>query len=396
VHVRLAGIRSGRVPRLLIAPILTGLLLAGCGGSTKSDVTAIAAGYQHTCAVTTSGTVKCWGANESGQLGNGTTTDSSKPVDVTGLTSKAIAITAGAHHTCALTNAGGVECWGRNDGGQLGNGTNINSSTPVDVHGLASGVTAVAAGSGWVCALTSASGVKCWGWNRFGQLGNGSTDPSSATPTDVAGLTSGVTAISANGLHACALTNDDQVKCWGSTAGTGPASTANQSNVPVDVSGLRDSTAITAGGLHACAITSTGGVDCWGTNHEGELGNGSKTDSYSPVAVSTLTRRASAMAVGSTDDFLPTHSCALTSAGAVKCWGPNKDGQLGNGSTRDRSRPVEVLDLTGGVVAIAVGGSHTCAITTARRLKCWGDNSHGQLGNGSFTISPTAVNVVGF
>jgi alpha-tubulin suppressor-like RCC1 family protein len=381
----------------LIAPILTGLLLAGCGGSTRSDVTAIAAGYQHTCAVTASGAVKCWGANESGQLGNGTTTDSSTPVDVDGLTSGVIAIAAGAHHTCAVTGAGGVKCWGLNDGGQLGDGTTNNSSSPVDVQGLTSGVIAIAAGAGWVCALTKAGGVRCWGWNHYGQLGHGTTSAQESTPVDVSGLATGVAAISANGLHACALTTSGRVKCWGSTSADHFPPEKTDSDVPVDVSGLGGSgRAITAGGNHACAITSGGGVRCWGANAEGELGNGSNNDHDRPVEVSTLHQGVTALAVGSTDDFLPTHSCALTSAGAVKCWGPNKDGQLGNGSTRNSSQPVDVLDLTGGSIAVAVGGSHTCAITTARRLKCWGGNSNGQLGNGSLTNSPTPVYVVGF
>ena len=130
-------------------------------------------------------------------------------------------------------------------------------------------------------------------------------------------------------------------------------------------------------------------------NDEGELGNGSRTDSDSPVEVSGLTKGVTALAVGSTDDYLPTHTCALTSAGGVKCWGPNGDGQLGNDSTTDSSRPVEVSGLTSGIIAIAVGGSHTCAITKERGLKCWGDNSNGQLGNGSSTNSPTPVDVVG-
>ncbi len=386
-------------PGLLMGFIVFSLVVSGCGAATPSSdkVVAVAAGYHHTCAVTGAGGVKCWGANESGQLGNGTTTftDSAKPVDVAGLTSGVTAIAAGGHHTCAVTGSGGVKCWGRNDGGQLGNGTTTDSTTPVDVTGLTSGVTAVAAGSGWACALTSAGGVKCWGWNSYGQHGTG-LGGNTSTPVDVSGLASGVTAISANALHVCALTTAGQVKCWGSTTPDQAPPKKTDSNVPVDVPGLGSgATAITAGGLHACAITSGGGVECWGSNGEGELGNGSRTDSDSPVEVPTLTTGVTALAIGSTDDFDPSHTCALTSAGGVKCWGPNGDGQLGNGSTNDSSRPVEVRGLTSGITAIAVGGSHTCAITTAQQLKCWGNNSNGQLGNGSLTTSPTPVDVIG-
>jgi alpha-tubulin suppressor-like RCC1 family protein len=377
--------------------LAVGLLLSACGsGPSKSNkVMAVAAGYRHTCVLTGVGGVRCWGANEDGQLGNGTTFGSTRPVGVSGLASGVVAIAAGGQHTCAITGAGGVKCWGYNNGGQLGNATKTNSSTPVDVRGLASGVTAIAAGAGSVCALTSAGGVKCWGWKLDGRFGNGPTsDQTSTTPVDIKGLASGVSAISANNLHACALTNAGHVKCWGSTT----SSSATNSNVPADVRGLGDGfTEITAGGLHACAITSSGGVKCWGDNAEGELGNGSNTSSNSPVGVSGLTRGATALAVGSTSDYvyMDTHTCALTSVGGVKCWGPNRDGQLGNGSTTSSSRPVEVSGLDSGIIAVAVGGSHTCAITRDRRLKCWGDNSTGQLGNGSMTNSPTPVDVVG-
>jgi alpha-tubulin suppressor-like RCC1 family protein len=293
--------------------------------------------------------VECWGDNENGQLGNGTTTDSTTPVDVAGLTSGVIAIAAGAHHTCAVTGKGSVKCWGLNDGGQLGNGTNADSSTPIDVSGLASGVVAITAGAGWVCALTSAGGVKCWGWNQYGQLGNGKKGQDSSTPVEVSGLASGVSAISANGLHVCALMTAGRVKCWGSTFDDQSFPRTTNSDVPVEVPGLGSgSTAISAGGLHACAITKGGGVECWGTNGNGELGNGSRTDSDSPVEVEGLTEGVTALAAGSTDDFLPTHTCALTSAGGVKCWGPNAHGQLGNGSTKDSSRPVDVSGLGSG------------------------------------------------
>jgi alpha-tubulin suppressor-like RCC1 family protein len=356
---------------------------------------AIAAGYLHTCAVTRAGGVRCWGSNDSGQLGNGTTRDSSVPVGVVGLTRGVVALAAGGHHTCALTSAGGVKCWGLNDGGQLGNGTTDDSSTPVDVRGLASRVIAITAGAGWVCALTRAGGVKCWGWNAYGQLGNRGGDGSINVqrPVGVSGLASGVIAISASALHICALTSAGHVKCWGSISAP-----KTDSNVPIEIAGLgSDATAITAGGLHACAITGRGAVECWGYNGEGELGNGgSKTYSGSPVEVATLTKGMAALAAGSTYDFLPSHTCVLTRAGGARCWGPNGDGQLGNGTTTDSSRPVDVSGLTSGLSALSVGGSHTCAITKAKQLKCWGDNSNGQLGNGSLTNSPTPVDIVGF
>ncbi|MGA9350442.1 MAG: hypothetical protein WBW48_16795, partial [Anaerolineae bacterium] len=173
--------------------------------------TAIAAGYRHTCALTAGG-VKCWGYNGYGQLGDGTWTWRNTPVDVSGLTSGVTTIAAGSYHTCALTAGGGAKCWGHNNNGQLGDGTTTNRNTPVDVSGLTSGVDAIAAGSYHTCALT-AGGVKCWGLNDYGQLGDGTTTNRN-TPVDVSGLTSGVAAIAAGYYHTCALTAGG-VKCWG-------------------------------------------------------------------------------------------------------------------------------------------------------------------------------------
>ena len=179
-----------------------------------SGVSAIASGNWHTSALTASGGVKCWGDNSNGKLGNGTTASSTLPVDVSGLTSGASAISAGLIHSSAVTAGGGARCWGDNSVGQLGNGTWTDSSVPVNVSGLAAGVSKIETGDYHSCATTSGGGVKCWGYNNYGQLGDGMVNGGN-TPGDVKGLSSGANRIAAGWNLMCALTSGGGGKCWG-------------------------------------------------------------------------------------------------------------------------------------------------------------------------------------
>jgi alpha-tubulin suppressor-like RCC1 family protein len=377
------------------------VLVTGPGGETVSAtrhfgigvaVVALAAGDAHTCALTSKTGVKCWGHNYAGQIGNGTRMDSSAPVDVLGLSSGVTAITAGSGsaHTCALTSGGAVECWGDNSTGQLGTGVTLDSPTPVMVSGLSSGVIAIAAGAQHTCALTQGGAVKCWGLSFHGQLGDG-TFTHSYTPIDVVGLSSGVTAITAGGLHTCALMTSGAVKCWGDNpTGELVNGVTSTSSTPVDVprlsSGVRE---IAAGASHTCALTNSGAVTCWGDNSNGQLGNGTTSLSSTPVDVSGLSSGVAAIAAGG------NHNCALTDSGAVKCWGANYNGMLGNGTDTDSPIPVGVSGLSSGVTAIAAGDGHTCALTTDGPVLCWGWNLSGQLGNDTNTDSSTPVQVFG-
>src|SRR5438477_3292852 len=195
-----------RISRLLTALVVligSGLIvvLPAADAGADLNVASISAGAFHSCAITTGGGVKCWGWNDEGQLGDGTTVSRIAPVDLSGLGSGVAAVASGGYHTCALTTAGAVKCWGF---GILGDGTTNPSDVPVDVIGLGSGVAAIASGSSSSCALTTAGAVKCWGDNTFGEIGDGTTF-FAAAPVAVAGLGSGVTAISVGGANACAV-----------------------------------------------------------------------------------------------------------------------------------------------------------------------------------------------
>jgi len=306
-----------------------------------------------TCALTSLGGVKCWGWNEYGQLGDGTTTDRSTPVDVVGLTSGVTQVTAGGDRTCAVTTSGGAKCWGANFNGALGDGTTTNRSTPVDVTGLTSGVASISTNGSHVCALTTTGGVKCWGFNGRGQLGDGTTTNRS-TPVDVVGLTSGVTQVSAGSEHTCAITTGGAAKCWGRNnhhGQLGDGTTTNRST-PVDVLNVGGApftgvAQISAGDNHTCARTTSGAAKCWGGYSSDQLGRGElwdgTNDNY-PGDVEGLS--SGVLAVVATS----YRGCALITGGGVKCWGSNwadTAGSLGDGITWNERQqapaPVDVL-----------------------------------------------------
>lgn len=360
---------------------------AQVNGLSSTSVTAIAAGGFHTCVLLGDGNVKCWGLNASGQLGDGTTIDRSIPGEVTELGSEITALAAGYYHTCALTTAGGVKCWGNNGSGQLGDGTQTFRSLPVDVTGLSSGVISITAGMYHTCALTAGGGAKCWGANGWGALGDGSTTMR-LSPVDVSGLTSGVAFLTAGYNHTCALVAGG-AKCWGRNwYGQVGDGTTTDRNAPVDVSDLTTGVSSLAGGeSHTCAALTGGGAKCWGANAYGQLGDGSHEDSHTPVEVNSLTSIIVSLAAGK------DHTCAALAGGEARCWGANGYGQIGDGTTEVRSSPVSVYDLANGVAALDAGEYHTCADMEGEGAKCWGYNTAGQLGDWTKTNRYKPVDV---
>ncbi len=303
----------------------------------SSGVVTVAAGLSHTCASTADGDVRCWGSNHFGRLGDGTTTSSSSPVDVAGLDGPATAVVAGEFHTCALTALGDVQCWGRNNLGQLGDGTTVSRAAPVNVSVTDGPVARIAAGANHTCALTPEGGVKCWGANDHGQLGDG-TRRNRSVPVDVAGLAIGIASIAAGTDHTCAAANTGAVKCWGSNESKqlGRTHLWRDSSVPLDVLGLGNPiTALAAGAAHTCGLTSQGGATCWGRNNDGQLGDGTRGSWSSPVVVAGVAN-VNALAAGH------QHTCAVTTERTAYCWGSDTSGQLGTATLASSFVPISV------------------------------------------------------
>ena len=366
-----------------------------------NGVTALATGWSHTCALLHSGDVTCWGSNHSGQLGDGTTTDRARPVAVEDL-HNVVAIDAGASFTCALTGAGAVKCWGGNFFGQLGDGTRDDRSVPEDVTGLGSGAVDIGAGASHACAVTEEGEVFCWGEGADGQLGGvASLPPIEPTPVPVLveGLNAHISGVSGGEHHTCALTNNGSVKCWGSNRGgrLGNDSEPDGSvEPPVAVVGLTDVTQLSAGGATSCAITESDKLYCWGRHI------GLETDNFTgiPTQVTTLDAPPLTVSVGRAS------VCVVLTSGNVECWGENSYGNLGDGTLEASFTPVEVDlgDLKASVISIGI--RHSCAVVDDGDVWCWGGNLGGKLGNDTtdscevaFPFAPcalTPLRVLGF
>lgn len=395
----------------------------------------------NTCAVLTDGTARCWGANGVGQLGNGTFVAATKPIDVAGM-SNVKQIFTGSLGTCGSLVDGTMKCWGQmisspawgsvsnvpvvtselanaqdlaqrfgvacarmgdnsakcwgsnNLYGQVGNGTKVDAPSPVAITGL-SNVKILQIGATHACALLTDETVKCWGANIGGQVGAPGPANEYLTPTPVAGLDH-ASELTVGAMHSCVLVTGGYVRCWGENL-TGAIGNGMKTNAPTPstamTSGpmppvpLTNARKVVAGSFRTCALLDDATVSCWGKNDKGQLGDGTKTDSPYALPVKGLANVAD-FVVGN------QHSCALLADGTVRCWGDNTAGQLGDGTTVESLEPVVVKGLSNVKELVSnIDASDTCAVRTDGTVWCWGDNSSGQIGNGTLVDVPEPVEV---
>ncbi|HEY6560109.1 MAG TPA: hypothetical protein VI072_22650 [Polyangiaceae bacterium] len=375
-------------------------VVTGAGAQAKQVTT----GGSHTCALLVDGRVRCWGDASDGQLGYGNRNPvppdefptSRGDVNVGG---QVVQIDAAYRHTCALLSTGSVRCWGQGSQGQLGYG-NTNSigddelpSSAGDVS-VGGQVAQIAGGFFHTCALLSTGRVRCWGSGEFGQLGYGNTNfigddelPSSAGDVNVGGQ---VVQIAAGGFHTCALLSTGRVRCWGKgehgQLGYGNTNFIGDDELPssagdVSVGGQVVQIAATRS-THTCALLSTGRVRCWGAGPDGQLGYGNTNwigDNELPSSAGDVNVGGQVVQIAAGRN----HTCAVLSAGSVRCWGNGVALGYGNTNMIGNDEPPSSagdVNVGGPVVQIATGDSHTCALLSARSIRCWGDGSSGKLG----------------
>jgi alpha-tubulin suppressor-like RCC1 family protein len=374
----------------------------------------VSVGFWHACGVTADGAAYCWGWNEFGQLGDGTSTNRSTPVPVMGGQSFA-AVSAGYYYTCGVTTGGSAYCWGDNLLGKLGDGTTTDRLTPVPVAGGLS-FASVVAGRDHTCGLTPAGAAYCWGSNAAGELGDGTTDPRSA-PVPAAGSLQ-FAELGVGESYSCGVTVEGSGQCWGrhekGTLGDGTPTPSRRPD-PAPVVGGLSFASLGVSFSHTCAVTSSGAAYCWGWNREGQLGLGTAEGPetclfFFPVGgstdCSTVPRPVagglsfSSLSVGAS----ALHTCGVTAAGAAYCWGDNRNGDLGVGSTAGPELCVQVnspdspcsttpVPVAGGLsfTLVSAGAGHTCGLTSEGAVYCWGVNQYGQLGDGTTTQRLTPV-----
>ncbi|HEY0251165.1 MAG TPA: hypothetical protein VGC41_06540, partial [Kofleriaceae bacterium] len=356
----------------------------GMIAGTTTCATAIATGSEHACAVRDDGSVWCWGRNDFGQVGDGTTTDRVSPMQVHGV-ANAKQVVAGDTHSCAIDATGAVFCWGHNASGQLGDGSTTDSKEATKVTGI-TGATALGTGYQHTCALVG-DGVQCWGGNTAGELGDG-TFTQRSNPQPVPAVASGVIEIGSQDQTVCAVKTDGTVWCWGENyfgeLGTGTPSNPNPTPaaIPTITGALHVGLMEQAG----CAVTATGTM-CWGHNQHGELGTGNNPDEIRAPTATQVPATLVALQGGD------THICGHDAAGIAWCWGNGNDGRLFD--EQDRIEPVPQRTELAAVTAVATGYAFSCALLADKGIACAGYNARGQLGDGMRTTQQAPVATAG-
>jgi alpha-tubulin suppressor-like RCC1 family protein len=420
-------------------------LLALCGGAAQAKDVQVTAGDFFTCAWVKNLSAKCWGLNTQGQLGQGSNVatigsaanqmgNNLAPINF-GTGRSATTIVAGSFHACALLDNNQIKCWGNNQSGELGLGdatlrgllaTDMGDGLPAvdlgsDANGVAYTAKRITAGAAHSCALLSNNQVKCWGNNNYGQLGQSDMNPrgdgiglmgNDLKPVDlgtnpVTTLPYGAKEIGALGYQTCAKLDNDDLKCWGNNSHgqLGQGDLNNMGDVAsemggnlsrVKLGGGRIATKTAGGAYHLCALLNDATIKCWGWNFDGQLGLGTVDTSDRGDAPMEMANNLLAINLGTGLAALDvaaagSHSCALLGNNLVKCWGANASGQLGQGdkvsrgvALNDMGDALLTIDLGTGRTAkrIAAGLGHSCAVLDRQELKCWGLNQYGQLGLG--------------
>ncbi|MEY4615249.1 MAG: hypothetical protein RJB66_209 [Pseudomonadota bacterium] len=337
----------------------------------------LSATQNRTCRIVSDSKIRCSGVNDRGQLGDGTLIDRHYFSDL--ITTDAYSkIHTGRYHTCAITTGGALKCWGWNGIGQLGDGTTTNKTTPITIDSGTS-YNQISVGGSHTCGITSGGALKCWGLNNSGQVGDGTTtNKTSPTTIDSGTLYS---LVSAGISHTCAITTGSVLKCWGgNTYGELGDDTNNNKSAPTTIDSGTFYSQVVTGHNYTCGITNSGALKCWGRNENGELGNNPSLSSKIPTVIDSNTLYAKIAVGGTNNTPTPKHTCGITTGGALKCWGSNNKGQLGDGTVESKSTPT-LIDGTITYAQVSAGYQHTCGITTGGALKCWGDSGRGQFGD---------------
>ena len=357
-------------------------------GPPRVEASQVVSGDEFSCALRIDGTVTCWGWNDVGQLGDGTQLLSSAPVLVQGL-GDATQIAAVGRHACAVRKGGSVVCWGSNETRQLGDGSNKGSAIPVAVVQLTD-VEEVSASYNSTCARRKDGSVWCWGDNASGQLGDNSITQRSQ-PAPATGLAD-ATQLASQSDGSCALVKSGEVYCWGlnNRGQVGNGTTGTNALVPGKVVKLSGVASIGSGptSQHTCAVLQTGEVRCWGLGDSGGLGNGGGGDAPEPVSVVAVN---DAVAVTTGSRF----ACAARKSG-ISCWGSNFTRQLGVGDSSPPGSVSSPVPVTGSITAsrLAAGDSHVCALQPAGKISCWGADVDGRLGRGTRVYATSPVKMV--